>query len=673
MAKTRWDLGGKDLERLVREAKEYKGESLWQDAWRRLKASRAAWWSLVFLSLFGLTSLLAPLLPIPSPTAFTRTGRPQVPGWWPRDKQPEEVERALAKLPKGTRPSSALLFGAFNDGWRHRTVVSVEVDRGAPEATERSLAKTLRHLSGRRVTAEREELENQDRSVLHLALPNRKSDGGEADYQDTGRAGVVHVLHAPKRAGEEEGGTRRAYYECELPVDPQAVRDWSVQSVRREHSLFLTTDAGEYRFQFRHPADLAWEVIGVSINGQELPAQQVAGADASSTPALQDGDPWRVRDLRVLAAELDATRAAQGSVEPNGERADLRVEAQFVDPGRPWLERAQGAVSARFRFGHEPPLFERRAHHAREARRMATLDLGQRLQAAYAERDARPVGSLPGVPTVLATRSEDGYGWEVSALDRWLLGVRGKLFGLWQTGNWMGTDAGGRDLLARIVWGSRTSIQVALAAAFCSLLIGVTYGAFSGLVGGRVDNLMMRFVDILYSVPFIFVVIFLITIVGEYRGLLEDRYGIDREVVFFFVIGAIYWLTMARVVRGQVLSLKNSEFIEAARVVGASTSRILFVHLVPNVLSIVIVYLTLTIPAVMLFEAFLSFLGLGIEPPKVSWGLLASDSTEAITPIRTFWWIVVFPAGAMGSTLLALNIVGDGLRDALDPKLRGKD
>ena len=154
---------------------------------------------------------------------------------------------------------------------------------------------------------------------------------------------------------------------------------------------------------------------------------------------------------------------------------------------------------------------------------------------------------------------------------------------------------------------------------------------------------------------------------------LEDQFGIDREKIFFLVIGAIYWLTMARVVRGQVLSLKNTEFIEAARVIGASTTRILLSHVVPNVLSIVIVYLTLTIPAVMLFEAFLSFLGLGIEPPKVSWGLLAVDGTQAINPIKIYWWLVVFPAAAMGSTLLALNILGDGLRDALDPKLRGKN
>ena len=263
-----------------------------------------------------------------------------------------------------------------------------------------------------------------------------------------------------------------------------------------------------------------------------------------------------------------------------------------------------------------------------------------------------------------------GY-WELSAVDGALVRLRGKVFGDWQTGHWLGTDALGRDLLARIVWGSRISFQVALVATFCSLLIGVTYGAFSGLVGGWVDNLMMRIVDVLYSLPFIFVVIFLLTIVNEYTAQLADL-GFEKIHVFYLVIGAIYWLTMARVVRGQVLSLKHSEFIESARVLGASTPRILFVHLVPNVLSVVIVYLTLTIPAIMLFEAFISFLGLGVEPPKVSWGLLAVDGTDAINPIRMFWWLVVWPAAAMGSTLLALNILGDGLRDALDPKLRGR-
>ena len=268
---------------------------------------------------------------------------------------------------------------------------------------------------------------------------------------------------------------------------------------------------------------------------------------------------------------------------------------------------------------------------------------------------------------------EAGAYWELNPVDGGMRAVRAALFGKWQTGHWLGTDAKGRDMLARIVWGSRISIQVALAAAACSLIVGVTYGALAGYLGGRVDNVMMRIVDVLYSVPFIFVVIFMITILNEHRTTLKDEYGIEYITVFYVVVGLIYWLTMARVVRGQVLSLKSSEFVEAARLIGASTWRILFVHLVPNVLSIVIVYLTLTIPAVMLFEAFVSFLGMGVEPPKVSWGLLAVDSTEAINPVKTFWWLVAWPAAAMGSTLLALNVLGDGLRDALDPKLRGSD
>ena len=265
------------------------------------------------------------------------------------------------------------------------------------------------------------------------------------------------------------------------------------------------------------------------------------------------------------------------------------------------------------------------------------------------------------------------YWSDMSFVDRWMLRARVGLFGKWQTGHWFGTDSKGRDLLSRIVWGSRTSILVALAATLCSLVIGVSYGALSGFLGGRVDNLMMRIVDVLYSIPFIFVVIFVLTMLSAPRDDLASDPLLDKEKVFFIVIGAIYWLTMARVVRGQVLSLKHSEFIEAARVLGASTPRIVFVHLIPNVLSIVVVYLTLTIPSIMLFEAFLSFLGLGIEPPKVSWGLLAVDGTDAINPIRIFWWLVVFPALAMGATLLSLNFLGDGLRDVFDPKMRGKD
>jgi len=252
---------------------------------------------------------------------------------------------------------------------------------------------------------------------------------------------------------------------------------------------------------------------------------------------------------------------------------------------------------------------------------------------------------------------------------RIMMSIRASVFGDWELGPWMGTDSKGRCLMSRILWGGRVSLIVGLVATLVSLIVGVTYGALSGLLGGRWDNLMMRAVDIMYSIPFIFVVIFLITVIRANRDALEAL-GITQITVFFAVIGLIYWLTMARVVRGQVLSLKNKEFIEAAHAVGASTTRVLFRHVVPNVFSVVLVYLTLTIPRVMLFEAFLSFLGLGVEPPDVSWGMLAADGLGAITPIRVYWWFVLFPALALGLTLLALNFLGDGLRDALDPRLR---
>lgn len=256
----------------------------------------------------------------------------------------------------------------------------------------------------------------------------------------------------------------------------------------------------------------------------------------------------------------------------------------------------------------------------------------------------------------------------LNRVDQLLVKVRGKVFGQRQTGPWMGTDGKGRDVLSRLVWGSRTSILVALAAALTSLVIGVTYGATAGLVGGRTDRLMMRAVDVLQSLPFIFVVIFVIALVNAPRDVLGAKPLIGRQTLLFVVIGAVWWLTMARVVRGQVLALRASPYVQAARAMGASTAHVLRVHVVPNVLSIVVVYLTLTIPAVMLFEAFLSFLGLGVAPPNVSWGILAADGVDAIHPLEISWWLVVFPALAMGSTLFALNLLGDGLRDALDAR-----
>jgi oligopeptide transport system permease protein len=227
--------------------------------------------------------------------------------------------------------------------------------------------------------------------------------------------------------------------------------------------------------------------------------------------------------------------------------------------------------------------------------------------------------------------------------------------------------------LARLFWGARVSLIVGVVATLVSLVIGVSYGAISGYLGGRWDNAMMRGVDILYSIPFIFVVIFLLTILNEdtNRQWLRD-WGINQITVFYLLIGAIYWLTMARVVRGQVISLKNEQFVEAARAVGARRLAIIFRHLVPNLLGIVIVYLTLTIPSVMLFEAFLSFLGLGVTPPDVSWGLLANDGIQVITPVQIYWWLVLFPGLALAATLFALNFLGDGLRDALDPRMKNR-
>ena len=259
---------------------------------------------------------------------------------------------------------------------------------------------------------------------------------------------------------------------------------------------------------------------------------------------------------------------------------------------------------------------------------------------------------------------------QLSALSRAMVQARLKIFGSWQLGSICGRDELGRDVLSRVFWGARISLIVGIVAAAVSLVIGVTYGSIAGYVGGRIDNAMMRFVDVLYSVPFIFVVIFLLTILGQ-----EDvkawltSHGISRLTIFYLVVGAIYWLTMARVVRGQVISLKTEPFVEAARAMGVTQTGIIARHIFPNLVGIVIVYLTLTIPRVMLFEAFLSFLGLGVEPPDVSWGLLANEGIKVITPVKIYWWLIVYPSAALGLTLYALNFLGDGLRDALDPKL----
>lgn len=217
--------------------------------------------------------------------------------------------------------------------------------------------------------------------------------------------------------------------------------------------------------------------------------------------------------------------------------------------------------------------------------------------------------------------------------------------------HWCGTDQFGRDLLVRVMVGGRISILVGLIATFVALVIGVTYGAVAGYFGGKIDTVMMRIVDILYALPFTIFVILLMVIFGRNIFLL------------FFAIGAVEWLTMARIVRGQILSLRKMEYIEAARALGYGRRRIIFRHMIPNILGPIIVYATLTIPAVMLLEAFLSFLGLGVQPPMSSWGVLIKDGAEKM---EEYWWLLVFPGGVFSLTLFSLNFLGDGLRDALD-------
>ncbi len=215
-----------------------------------------------------------------------------------------------------------------------------------------------------------------------------------------------------------------------------------------------------------------------------------------------------------------------------------------------------------------------------------------------------------------------------------------------------GTDLLGRDMLARTIHGGRISLLVGLVGTFVSILIGVSYGAISAYLGGRIDEFMMRVVDVLYSLPYIFLVILLLVFFSK------------SLLMLFVALGAVQWLTMARIVRGQVLSLKNQTFVEAARALGARDARIVFGHIVPNTLGPVIVYSTLTIPAIILQEAFLSFLGLGVQPPDASWGVLVSEGAQMIA---FFPWLTIFPGAALALTLFAFNFVGDGLRDALDP------
>jgi peptide/nickel transport system permease protein/oligopeptide transport system permease protein len=240
--------------------------------------------------------------------------------------------------------------------------------------------------------------------------------------------------------------------------------------------------------------------------------------------------------------------------------------------------------------------------------------------------------------------------------------------------HWFGTDVNGHDLLTRTLFGAQISLLVAAAATVVSLTVGVTYGMISGYAGGRIDNLMMRIVEIAYSLPTLVLVIVVVMTLDQPTADFLRAIGLGfvspRLFLIIAFLGLTEWFTMARIIRGQVLVLKEQPFVQASASLGQSHAMILWKHLLPNLSGLIVVYLTLTIPAVMLDESFMSFLGVGVPAPLASWGTLVSDAALLINPIKLYWWLLVFPGVFMTLTLLALNFLGDGLRDALDPRVR---
>ena len=240
--------------------------------------------------------------------------------------------------------------------------------------------------------------------------------------------------------------------------------------------------------------------------------------------------------------------------------------------------------------------------------------------------------------------------------------------------HFFGTDLNGRDLLYRVLLGAQISLLVGVTGALISFVVGIVYGMVAGYVGGQADSIMMRLVDTLYAIPRL---IFLLVLISALDPLLrramaahglQGLIGYSKIFILIFCLGLTEWLTMARIIRGQILSLKSQQFVLAARSIGQSHLNIIFQHLLPNLVGLAVVYLTLTVPAVILDESFLSFLGVGVQAPLASWGLLLSDAAQVINPVKGYWWLLVFPVVAMSLTLLALNFLGDGLRDALDPR-----